>query len=227
MALFAQDRTGLEFVLVPAGSFSMGSPGDEPGRDGDERRHRVTLTRPYLLSRTECTQSAWDRVGGNDARKRRGESLPIEGVTWLDADAWCRKAGLTLPTEAQWEAACRGGTATRWCCGEDAGLLSDFAWFGSDADPATNPAGKKRANAFGLCDMHGNVWEWCAEWYGDYPDATATDPSGPQAGVARVARGGATFDPARRTRSADRGRNDPMSRNVSLGFRPARTLSIE
>jgi len=263
VAVFSHAKTGLEFVLVPGGTFAMGSPADDPDRFSNEAPHTVTLTRPFLVCRTECTQAAWCTVGGTAQSKWRGATLPVECVSWDECDAWCRKAGLDLPTEAQWEWACRAGATTRWCFGEDESHLTDAAWFrtgslewpvveewervsaeaiarrrrtasrdemeGGSAWPSapdsrTHPVAEKRPNTFGLHDVHGNVWEWCADRYADVLPDAATDPRGAQAGDDRVARGGGWSSRARRSRAAVRGGYAPGYRAGYVGFRPAKNV---
>ena len=186
VALFRHEATELEFVLVPGGTFDMSGTDGEP----DEAPvHTVALT-PFLIARTECTQAAWDRVGGSDERKWRDPKLPIEGVSWDDCATWCSKAGLQLPTEAQWEFACRAGGTSRWSHGDDERRLADLAWTSANARRRTHPAGAKSPNAFGLLDVHGNVWEFVADWFGSYRSSAVTDPAGPPSGTQRVARGG-------------------------------------
>jgi formylglycine-generating enzyme required for sulfatase activity len=152
----------------PPGTFMMGSPKDESGRDDDE-----TLK---------------------------------EGETYR------------LPTEAEWEYACRAGSTTRYCFGDDEGELFEYAWY-SDNSGGTHPVGTKKSNDWGLYDMHGNVWEWCEDWYGDYPSGEVTDPAGPSRGSERVARGGGWYDGAHFCRSGSRGSVTPDLRGHWLGFR--------
>ncbi len=231
IAVFRHARTGLEFSLIPAGTFVMGSPpgeGDEEGRANDETPHNVTLTRPYLISRTECTEEAWDRVGGNDHRRWHEPRMPIENVTWTDCVEWCRKAGLELPTEAQWEYACRAGTTSRWCVGDDKAKLSTVTWYGTDTDYPMRVVAQKLPNAFGLYDVHGNVWEWCWDLYGEYSVGGAKDPTGPadDEGGYRVVRGGIWYDPGIAARSALRNSCPGGSnwRGDQTGFRPAKVV---
>ena len=152
---------------------------------------------------------------------------PVERVTWEDATEFCRQlssfpeevaAGRTyrLPTEAQWEYACRAGTKTAF-----AGDLNEMAWYGYYSGSKTNPVGTKKANGWGLYDMHGNAWEWCRDRYGEYPNGSATDPTGVTTGSNRVNRGGSWFSPAANCRSALRNWNAPDDRDNDLGFRPA------
>jgi formylglycine-generating enzyme required for sulfatase activity len=224
--VYRHERTGLEFVLVPGGSFDMGSSPSEDGHQEDEGpRHRVTVE-PFLICRTECTQQAWDRIGGKDTRKWRGTAIPIERVTWDDSTAWCRKAGLRLPTEAEWEQACRAGATERYSFGDADSSLDHYAWFESNSNSKTHPAGGKRPNSFGLYDMHGNVWEWCEDtWHVNYSgapgDGSAWLDSGPSS---RVMRGGGWSGHAWGCRSANRNYYGRNRGSASIGFRPACSL---
>ena len=222
--IYIHEKTGLEFVLVPGGEFVMGSPEGEPGRDDDEKQHTVTV-KSFLICRTEVTQKAWDKVGGDDARNRRGEDLPIAGVSWNDCTAWCRKAGLRLPSEAEWEYVCRAGTTGRFCFGDSDSGLGAYAWYKENSVDKVHPVGQKKPNAFGLLDMHGNVWEWCQDWYTDNYDKT------PHNGTAYVGRGmihalggGSWRYHAHYCRSACRFGSGSDFHSDDLGFRPASSL---
>jgi len=267
------------WVLVEPGTFTMGAPVSEPGRDADEAQHRVTLTRPFLMKATEVTQGEFEALMGvNPSRIGScGASCPVENVSWLDAVAYvnalslkdglptcyelgdrtirfrgsdCR--GYRLPTEAEWEYAARAGTEGAVYGGRfeirganDAPALDPLAWYGGNSgvdydggvdcskwsEPqhrsercGPHPVGKKAANAWGLHDMLGNVWEWCHDWYGAYPEKAVRDPAGPSTGALRVFRGGSWFDDARDVRAANRGRITASYRDGDLGFRPVRTV---
>ena len=231
---------GLKLTLVPIkpGSFQMGSPANEWGRDDDERQHKVTLTRPYWLGATEVTQSQYEAIMGKNPSHFDGDDCPVEKVSWNDAVEFCRKltererrAGrlpedqvYRLPTEAEWEYACRAGSETAYCFGDNAGQLDAYAWYYINSGHQTHDVGQKKPNAWGLYDMHGNVWEWCSDWYDDdYPRGAVTDPTGPVKGSYRVYCGGCWGSSARSCRSADRGRwNSPSVTSSGLGFRLAR-----
>ena len=214
------DGVTMDFVLIPAGEFMMGSPSGEA-----ERLHRVTLTRPYYLAATEVTQAQWRAVMGSNPSSFKGsDRLPVECVSWEDATAFCRKVGhgLRLPTEAEWEYACRAGTDSRYCFGDSHSGLGAYAWYGSNSDSQTHPVERKRPNAFGLYDMHGNVWEWCSDWFASgYSADGSRDPQGPGTGYGRVYRGGGWFYPSGGCRSADRSGSAPGIGGSYLGFRPA------
>jgi formylglycine-generating enzyme required for sulfatase activity len=166
---------------------------------------------PFLVARTEVTQAVWEGVMGQNPSHFKGASKPVEKVSWNDAQAFCKKTGLRLPTEAEWERACRGGTTTEYCFADADGDLGRYAWFESNAASKTHDVGTKLPNAFGLFDVHGNVWEWTESQY--------------SAGASkRVRRGGCWNRSARYCRSANRDRYTPGNRNTYLGFRPARSL---
>jgi len=222
---------GIEMVWCPPGTFMMGSPKAEPGRGIDEAQHEVTLTKGFWIAKTEATQGQWKTATGTNPTHVQGENLPIVRVSWTDTQGWLRTMNEThplpkgwqwsLPTEAQWEYACRAGT-TGSHAGEN---LDAMAWYKDNSGKATNPVGMKDPNAWGLHDMHGNVHEWCRDWYGQYPSDVVTDPTGPATGTRRVSRGGSWFPGAPQSRSAFRGHSQPDYRSPDLGFRPAITVS--
>ena len=226
----------MEMMPIPAGTFVMGSPDDEKGRDvfGNEGpQTTVTITKPFWLGKTEVTQSQWKVVMGNDLSSFKGDDLPVEQVSWDDAVSFCEKlnelkhdmlpAGYhyTLPTEAQWEYACRAGTTTRFCYGDDDNQLGQYAWYDDKSSSKTRSVGEKLPNGWGLHDMHGNVWEWCLDCYGDYAGGSVSDPQAPQSGTERVVRGGACRIGAWGCRSAYRSGLRPDDSYGSLGFRVA------
>jgi len=220
----------MEFMLIPAGEFMMGSPGTEKGRAKQEGpQHRVRITKPFYIGKCEVTQEQYQAIMGTNPSKFKGASNPVETVSWNDASEFCRKlsqrAGRTvrLPTEAEWEYACRAGSTTRFCFGESDNGLGDYAWHYSNSEKKTHPVGGKQANAWGLHDMHGNVWEWCGDWKGSYPSGTASDPTGPTSGRHRVLRGGSWRFKPHCCRSAFRGGGVPTSRDQpsNHGFRVA------
>jgi formylglycine-generating enzyme required for sulfatase activity len=170
---------------------------------------------------------------GSNPSRFKGEDLPVENVSWNDCLEFCRKlterqraagrlpAGVAyrLPTEAEWEYACRAGTTTRYYTGDSESDLARAGWYDGNSGDRTHPVGQKVANAFGLYDMHGNVWEWCQDWYGPYGTANATDPRGPQRGPGRVVRGGGWYYYARKCRSAYRNFCNPDNAYDFYGFR--------
>jgi len=233
------NNLGMEFVYIKPGTFMMGSPSNEPKRDNDERQHRVTLTRGFYMQTTEVTQGQWKRVmGSNPSRfKNCGDNCPVEQVSWNDVQKFIGKLNqmeggnkYRLPTEAEWEYAARAGTDTPFSFGRC--LSTEQANYdGNNPMPGCAkgeyrktpvPVASFPPNAWGLYDMHGNVWEWCQDWFGDYPSSSVTDPTGPSLGSYRVNRGGSWGGSAGHCRSADRDRSAPGSRYGDLGFRLAR-----
>ncbi|MBQ3351612.1 MAG: SUMF1/EgtB/PvdO family nonheme iron enzyme [Thermoguttaceae bacterium] len=224
---------GVEFAFrwCPAGTFMMGSPTSEEGRYYDEeRQHEVTLTKGFWMMETEVTQKQWKAVMGNNPSHFQGDDLPVEQVSWSDCQEFCRKTGLQLPTEAQWEYACRAGSTTAYFWGN--ALNGDKANCSGNFPCGTTTQGKYlekttsvgsyQPNAWGLYDMHGNVWEWCQDWYAVYPSGSVTDPVVSSSGSYRVYRGGSWNYDARNCRSAFRNFHAPGSRNDFLGFRVVR-----
>ena len=249
------------FVLIEAGSFQMGSPSGEQGREDDERQHRVTLTRDYFMQAHEVTQGEWQGLMGNNPSSFSscGSDCPVEWVNWYEAVAYANAAsrsdgleecyelsgcqespgndmecsrvrfsglsceGYRLPTEAEWEYAARAGSMTARYCGESESCLSGVAWYDGNSGSATHGVGEKQANAWGLYDMLGNVYEWTWDWHGDYPSGSVTDPLGPGSGSSRVRRGGSWYYDARSVRSAYRDSFGPGGRCVNIGFRLARS----
>jgi formylglycine-generating enzyme required for sulfatase activity len=211
---------GMTFVPIPAGTFIMGSESGEA--DSHERPpHSVTLSRSFYMATTEVTQAQWDAVMESNPSKFRGDDLPVEQVSWNDAQGFVRKLntreGTTtyrLPTEAEWEYACRAGTTGGWY-----GDLGSVAWYEPNSGGTTHPAGQKQANAWGLYDVLGNVYEWCEDWKGAYPSGSVTDPRGPSGGSARVVRGGSWLIHANRARSYFRDFLTPDERREDVGFR--------
>ena len=217
---------GVEYAFrwCPSGTFQMGSPRDEAARYDDETQHQVTLSRGFWMLETVVTQEMWEKVMGNNPSNFKGANLPVERVSWDDSQEYIKKlndlkiapAGFkfSLPTEAQWEYACRAGTTTAYHFGNT--LTQQQANFGGNQ---TRDVGSYPANAWGLRDMHGNVWEWCADWFGDYPSGAVTDPTGAERGSVRVIRGGSWYNLAEDCRSALRGRHDPSYRSSDIGLR--------
>ncbi|MFH1422540.1 MAG: SUMF1/EgtB/PvdO family nonheme iron enzyme, partial [Planctomycetota bacterium] len=225
---------GMQFKLIPAGSFVMGSPdSDMSGANGDEKpQHTVNITRSFYIGIYEVTQAQWREVMGNNPSYFSGDNLPVECVSWDDVQGFItalnNREGVTyyrLPTEAEWEYACRAGSTTRYCFGDDTGLLGDYAWYWSNSGNTTHPVGTKLPNAWGLYDMHGNVWEWCNDWYGEtyYTSSPANDPQGPASGQYRVLRGGCWSNFVNSCRSAVRYRYWSSYRYFLIGFRLARS----
>ncbi len=237
-ATFAVGEVEHRLRWIPPGTFVMGSPESERARFSREGpQHDVTLTRGYWLSETPVTQALWEVVTGANPSSFKGADRPVETVNWEDCEAFCaslneRVPGLfaRLPTEAEWERACRGGTTGATWAGDldydDEGMtrsrtLDAIAWYGGNSGGETHPVGEKAANPYGLHDMLGNVLEWCQDWLGDYQAAPATDPVGPGSGTLRVLRGGAWDRGARSVRAAYRFADVPSGRDAYLGFRLA------
>jgi formylglycine-generating enzyme required for sulfatase activity len=224
----------LELLLIPAGEFLMGSPdSDNEARDNEKPRHRVRIAKPFYLGKYLVTQEQWEAVMGNNPSNFKGPKNPVEQVSWDDCrpffDKLNAKSGpgggkFSLPTEAQWEYACRAGSTTRYCFGDGESGLGEYAWYGANSGSRTHPVGEKKPNAWGLYDMHGNVWQWCADWYnaGYYKESPTDDPTGPATGSYRVFRGGSWAHPARRCRSAYRNDLPPGYRGLDLGLRVSR-----
>jgi formylglycine-generating enzyme required for sulfatase activity len=222
MTAYAERAKRDGFVQIPAGEFLMGS---ENG-DGDEKPpHRVRISQWFEMGQYEVTQAMWQAVMGSNPSNFKGQDLPIENVSWDEVQGFisrlnARNDGYVyrLPTEAEWEYACRAGTT-----GDYAGSLDAMAWYSSNSGSRTHPVGQKQPNAWGLYDMHGNVWEWCQDWYGGYPTGAVTDPKGAESGSGRVTRGGSWINSAANCRSALRGISSPGYRFIYLGFRLVRT----
>ncbi|MFA7242947.1 MAG: formylglycine-generating enzyme family protein [Sulfuricellaceae bacterium] len=254
---WGQDRHGLwqSFTVggitqvlrwIPPGQFLMGSPPDEPERSPDdsdwsERRHPVLLTEGYWLADTACTQALWQVVMGDNPSGFKGDDKPVENVSWQDISENFLPAlnallpGLEagLPSEAQWEYACRAGTTTPFWFGEtitpeQVNYNGNYPYRGGEKGlyrKQTVEVKALPANDWGLHQMHGNVWEWCADWLGPYAPGLATDPAGPPTGRARVLRGGSWFSDGWHCRSAERFGRVPDRRRDSFGFRLARGSS--
>lgn len=236
-ALEISNAVKVELAEVPAGSFQMGSPKESPGAANDEAdrnfnangfQHTVTITRPFRMGVTEITQEQYQLVTGRNPSVFKNPNGPVENVSWGDAVKFCEqlsaKTGRTvrLPTEAEWEYACRAGSNTRFHYGDDPdyGDLSAYAWFENNSDRKTQAVGQKKPNAWGLHDMTGNVWEWCQDFYGGpYQDKTVSDPKGAPSGETRVLRGGCWESRELSLRSANRGGVHPDRPSSRLGFR--------
>ena len=204
----------MEMVWCPPGSFMMGSNDG----DSDERPvHEVTLSKGFWMAKTEVTQAQWQSVMGNNSSDHKGDNLPVENVSWDDCQQFCRTTGLSLPTEAEWEYACWAGSI--WMYG-GSGILEDMGWYGNNSHGETRPVGQKQPNAWGLYDMHGNVWEWCADWHGEYPSGAVTDPWGESSGRFRVLRGGSCKSSAWDCRCEHRFGVPPAHLDSTIGFRP-------
>jgi formylglycine-generating enzyme required for sulfatase activity/tRNA A-37 threonylcarbamoyl transferase component Bud32 len=223
--LAASNSLGMEFVIIDSGVFTMGSPTTEANREANETSHRVTLTNAFMMAIAPVTQAQWRAVMGRNPSHFKGGDRPVEQVTWDDAISFCKRLSekegklYRLPTEAQWEYACRAGTTTAFHTGNGDGALGEAGWYAGNSGRQTHPVRQKKPNAWGLYDMHGNVWEWCSDRHADDPSGTATDPSGPTQGASRILRGGSWGNDPRRCRSSYRRGSAPGRRYSSLGFR--------
>jgi sulfatase modifying factor 1 len=216
----------LEMVLVPAGKFKMGSPTTEVGYE-DKTQHEVTLTKPFYMGKYEVTQEQWESVMGKNRSDTKGAKLPVTDVSWEDCQEFIKKlnaktnGGYRLPTEAEWEHACRAGSTTAYSFGDkitpqDANILESKI-----GKPVA--VGSYKPNEFGLYDMHGNLWEWCEDWSGVYPAGSVTDPKGPAMGNRRVLRGGSFSNYESLARSSYRNVITPTDRGDVGGLRLAKT----
>lgn len=259
MAVVQDLAASEDLVFIKGGTFTMGSPTSEISRQKDEIQHRVML-HDFYLGKYEVTQKEYREVMNTEPGNFRRDDLPVENVTWFEAIQYCnersRKEGLTpaysisgtgdavtvswnrnangyrLPTEAEWEYACRAGTESPFYTGNNI-TTGQANYYGTypynNASPGeyrerTIPVGGFASNAWGLYNMHGNVWEWCWDWYGEYPAGAQTDPIGPSNGTYRVNRGGGWNDFGRHLRSAYRAAHPPANRTFNLGFRVARNV---
>lgn len=245
--VFAINDAEFAFRWCPAGRFTMGSPDSEEGRDQiDEDQVEVILTQGFWMLETEVTQKMWVAVIGSEKaalwreQSASGDACPASCVDWNEAKTFCatltemlRKGGqisgawqLDLPSEAQWEYACRAGDRGkgRYCLGDDESVLEQSAWYVKNSGGPNHAVGTRKPNDWGLCDMHGSVWEWTDSWYRQKL-AGGADPRGPQHGPGRVRRGGGCWADASRCRSANRGRDEPSASRIGLGFRPLVALA--
>ena len=234
---------GMKLVLVPKGTFMMGSPESEQGRNENETQHEVTISKDYYLGVYEVTQAQYEKVMGKNLSLFQGAivgnenaDLPVENVSWDEAVKFCKKlsalpeekkAGRVyrLPTEAEWEYACRAGSKTAYSFDDEEGLLPEYGWFSRNSSDRTHTVGLLEPNAWGLYDMHWNVFEWCSDWFGEYPMGAVSERTAPKEGTDRVFRGGVWDGGAALCRSAFRIRLDPSYRSNILGFRVALSSS--
>jgi formylglycine-generating enzyme required for sulfatase activity len=215
----------LKFVRIPSGQFAMGS--NSSIAFDENPVHQVTISRAFELQKTEVTQAQWTAVMANNPSHFHGDSLPVEQVSWDDVQEFIRRLNAAdpgknyrLPTESEWEYACRAGSAE-----SSSGDIDAIAWYDDNSEHRTHPVGGKEPNAWGLYDMLGNVWELCADWKASYPSGPVTDPKGPPTGYYRVSRGGGWFDTRAAVTATFRSSPAPTYRGSSLGFRLARDSS--
>lgn len=219
----------INLVLVRAGSFTMGATPEQGDKTNYARPvHQVTLTQDYYMATTEVTQGLYRAVmGDNPSRHALGDDYPVDGVTYLDALRFCEKLGeitgrrFSLPTEAQWEYAARGGhkAPKQQTPYVGSANIGSVGWYDHNSARTPHPVAQKQPNALGLYDMSGNVWEWCLDWYDDYTSAPQTDPAGAASGAMRVSRGGSWCNGSRFARLSNRDSSFPTSGNDCLGFR--------
>lgn len=223
---------GPEMVWLPGGTFNMG---DENITDAEKLVHQVTLSH-FSVSKYPVTFEEYDKFCDDTGREKPSDEgggrgrRPIINVSWDDAVDYCKwlseqtGQNYRLLTEAQWEYACRAGSESAYCFGDGEKQLEEYAWYGKNAGVKTHPVGEKKSNVWGLYDLHGNVWEWVQDWYGDYPSEPQNNPSGPELGSGRVVRGGCWVSGAVNCRSAYRSGVEPGGRIIGLGFRLARRV---
>lgn len=227
---------GMTFKRIPAGTFTMGSPATEPGRSSNETQHQVTLTQDFYMMTTEVTQGQWQAVMGSNPsyHVNCGSNCPVEMVSWDDIQTFITAMNASeegtyrLPTEAEWEYAARAGSTTAFSNGA---LIVDpnsceldpnldlMGWYCGNSNYAPHPVAQKKSNRWGIFDMHGNVWEFVNDWYGDYPMSSVTDPVGLSVGSRRVIRGGGYDDIVSRSRSAYRFKYPPYLQSGGISFR--------
>jgi formylglycine-generating enzyme required for sulfatase activity len=210
-------KDGLFYVWIPPGKFTMGcSPRDEESLPDEKPEHQVILTKGFWISRTPVTQEAFEHLTEKNPSRFNGTNLPVDSVTWDEADAYCRAVGGRLPTEAEWEYAARAGsTSSRY------GDIDTIAWYDENSGNKSHQVAQRTKNAWGLYDMLGNVWEWVADCYGPYPNACVTDPRELASSQDRVLRGGSWGNNSRCARASGRGNVVPALRNHTIGFRCA------
>ncbi|MCP4656329.1 MAG: formylglycine-generating enzyme family protein [bacterium] len=213
---------GMVMVRICPGTFIMGSAEDDPQADGDEKpAHQVTLSE-FWIGKYEVTNKQYRKFRPAHRPDFKGAKLPANSVSWREAKDFCLSAGYQLPSEAQWEYAARAGTQTPWSFGANEEDIGRFAWYDGNSGIEAHPVGKLDPNPWGLYDMHGNAWEWVADWYARYSEDAQIDPEGPSTGALRVLRGGSYWNEPGGLRSANRNGNRPEDRGWVIGFRCVR-----
>jgi formylglycine-generating enzyme required for sulfatase activity len=223
----------IELIFIPPGEFTMGTPDNESGRQKDEGPvHKVTIKSPFYIGKFEVTQAQYESIMGTNPSKFKGDDLPVDSITWGEAIEFCRKMSeLTghkyrLPTEAEWEYACRASTKTTFFWGND--FDESYGWYRKNSGGTSHPVGEKSPNAWGLYDMCGNIEEWCVDWYKkSYKNKEhEIDPQGPSSGTLRVRRGGCWQHSIPCLRSGNRFYFDPDERSNQIGFRIVREVNF-
>ena len=215
----------MEMHAIPGGEFLMGSP-EKRGYADEYPQHRVTLS-AFYIGKYPITQAQWRAVMRTNPSHFNGNNHPVDSITWDEAVEFCRRLSYAtnrnyrLPTEAEWEFACRAGTTTLYNYGDEEDLVMQYAWCLPNSGNHTHPVGEKKPNGWGLYDMHGNVWEWCQDWYGGdyYQYSPNVNPAGPTKGTSRVLRGGSWYSLPNYCRSAGRSNHQPELRDPLVGFR--------
>jgi formylglycine-generating enzyme required for sulfatase activity len=223
---FRDPVMGMAFVLIEGRSFIRGSMS---GHFDEEPVHPVYLD-DFYMGKYPVTQKEWKDLMDRNPSYFKGDFLPVEEVSWNETREFIWRLNrligtdsYRLPTEAEWEYACGGSSRETYCFGSNDCDLHHYAWFTENSEGQTHPVGQKRPNAWGLYDMHGNVWEWCEDWYGSYPGGMVNNPRGPSSGINRVNRGGSWSSRSCHCRSSSRNKNSPLSRYCDVGFRLVRT----
>ena len=232
---------GIRFIKIEAGCFTMGQDKNTELQDKERQttanelpQHKVCITKPFYLGESEVTQKQWEEVMGNNPSKFKGMYRPVEKVSWNDTQTFIEKLNdraksdiYRLPTEAEWEYAARAGAQTVYSFGDDIKTIRDYAWFGNEGYGGdTHEVGQKKANAWGLVDMHGNVWEWVQDWYDPqyYQHSGESDPKGVESGQYKIYRGGSWIAKPPLLRSAVRYSGLPATKSSDIGFRLVREI---
>jgi formylglycine-generating enzyme required for sulfatase activity len=229
-----ENSVGIRLVKIQPGEFLMGSPESEPDRFACEHQHKVRITKAFWIGVEEVTVEQYSTVLNREVNDAQDGSQPEDRLSWHDAEAFCRKLSelepekmtgrnYRLPTEAEWESACRAGTQTAFFWGDDPQAADEYAWSLKNSGPLRKRVGSRKPNPWGLHDMNGSLWEWCSDWYGELPSEEQTDPQGPLSGEQRVVRGGALDSSAAYIRSASRAPAEPSffrpNQGHDIGFR--------
>jgi formylglycine-generating enzyme required for sulfatase activity len=223
---FLETESGvlIKMIWIDEGKFIMGSRDHEKKGYYNQGSVEVQLD-GFWISRTPVTQAQYKSIMGENPSKFEGDNNPVENVSWNNAMEFCRKLSdktgylYSLPTEARWEYSCRAGSKTRFSYGDNPDLLGNYAWYDINSGGKTHPVGMKKPNDWGLFDMHGNVWEWCIDWYGKYPDTPQKNPEGPKKGCRKILRGGSWYYSKHLCRSSYRYYNPPIYKFSNIGFR--------